>query len=38
MRMKPLERADLLAGRDRTLEAALAWIDQSKGSRTPQHP
>jgi len=34
----PLERADLLAGRDRTLEAALAWIDQSKGSRTPQHP
>lgn len=34
----PLERADLLAGRDRTMEAALAWIDKSKGSRTPQHP
>jgi carboxyl-terminal processing protease len=34
----PLDRADLLAGRDRTMEAALAWIDRSKGSRTPQHP
>jgi carboxyl-terminal processing protease len=34
----PLERADLLAGRDRAMEAALAWIDKSKGSRTPQHP
>jgi carboxyl-terminal processing protease len=34
----PLERADLLAGRDRTMEAALAWIDKSKASRAPQHP
>ena len=34
----PLDRADLLAGRDRTMEAALAWIDRSKGSKTPQHP
>ncbi len=23
----PLDRADLLAGRDRSMEAALAWID-----------
>jgi carboxyl-terminal processing protease len=34
----PLERADLLAGRDRTMEAALAWIDQSGSSRAAQHP
>jgi len=34
----PLERADLLAGRDRTMEAALAWIDKSPAPRTPQHP
>jgi carboxyl-terminal processing protease len=34
----PLERADLLAGRDRTVEAALAWIDQSGSSRAAQHP
>lgn len=34
----PLDRADLLAGRDRTMDAALAWIDESKSSRTPQHP
>jgi carboxyl-terminal processing protease len=26
----PLRRADLLAGQDRTLEAALAWIDRSR--------
>jgi carboxyl-terminal processing protease len=26
----PLRRGDLLAGRDRALEAALAWIDRSK--------
>ncbi len=26
----PLVRADLLAGRDRTLEAALAWIDRPR--------
>jgi carboxyl-terminal processing protease len=36
--MVPLTRADLLAGRDRTMEAALAWIDASRHSRTPQHP
>jgi carboxyl-terminal processing protease len=34
----PLDRADLLAGRDRTMEAALAWIDRAKGGKTPQHP
>jgi len=34
----PLERADLLAGRDRTLEAALAWIDRSPVSKRPQRP
>jgi carboxyl-terminal processing protease len=34
----PLDRADLLAGRDRTMEAALAWIDRSKPAGTPQHP
>ena len=34
----PLERADLLAGRDRTMEAALAWIDTSSASKAPQHP
>ena len=27
----PLRRDDLLAGRDATLEAALAWIDRSAG-------
>ena len=34
----PLDRADLLQGRDRSLEAALAWIDRAKASRTPQRP
>ncbi len=34
----PLDRADLLAGRDRTMEAALAWIDRSKNAGKPQHP
>ena len=29
-----LDRADLLAGRDRTLEAALAWIDTAGASKT----
>jgi carboxyl-terminal processing protease len=29
-----LERADLLAGRDRTLQAALAWFDTVTGART----
>ena len=28
----PLTRADLLAGRDRTLESALAWIDRARAS------
>jgi carboxyl-terminal processing protease len=30
----PLQRADLLDGRDRTLEAALAWIDSRSPVRT----
>ena len=30
----PLDRTDLLAGRDTTLEAALAWFDAGGGSRT----
>jgi carboxyl-terminal processing protease len=34
----PLDRRDLVAGRDRTLEAALAWIDKSRGTKTPQTP
>jgi len=34
----PLLREDLLAGHDRTLEAALAWIDAAAAGRTPQHP
>jgi carboxyl-terminal processing protease len=34
----PLTRADLLAGEDRTMQAALAWIDQARQPRTPQHP
>ena len=34
----PLERADLLAGRDRAMEAALAWIDRSSAGGPPQHP
>jgi carboxyl-terminal processing protease len=29
----PLTREDLLAGRDRPLEAALAWVDRAKASR-----
>ena len=33
-----LDRADLLAGRDRTLDAALAWIDKSRAVKTPQRP
>ena len=33
-----LNRDDLLAGRDRTLEAALAWIDRASLAKTPQHP
>ena len=34
----PLERTDLLAGRDRTMEAAMAWIDKSSHARTQQRP
>jgi carboxyl-terminal processing protease len=34
----PLDRADLLAGRDRTMDAALAWIARSRSPKTPQHP
>jgi carboxyl-terminal processing protease len=34
----PLRREDLLAGKDRTSEAALAWIDRSASEKTPQHP
>jgi len=34
----PLTREDLLAGRDRTMDAALAWIDRSAGAKTPQRP
>ena len=34
----PLDRRDLLAGRDRTMESALAWIDKSRGTKTPQTP
>jgi carboxyl-terminal processing protease len=34
----PLERADLLAARDRTMEAALAWIDRSSLGKAAQHP
>jgi carboxyl-terminal processing protease len=34
----PFRREDLLAGRDRTMEAALAWIDESRHVKTPQTP
>ena len=34
----PLTREDLLAGHDRPMEAALAWIDRSSRARTPQRP
>jgi hypothetical protein len=30
----PLDRAQLLGGHDRTLEAALAWFDTVNGART----
>jgi carboxyl-terminal processing protease len=33
-----LTREDLLAGRDRTLLAALAWFDRTRLAKTPQHP
>jgi carboxyl-terminal processing protease len=31
----PLTREDLLAGRDRALDAALAWIDKARADRRP---
>ena len=34
----PLRREDLLAGKDRTLDAALAWIDSSAAAKVPQRP
>jgi carboxyl-terminal processing protease len=34
--IQPIDRKELLAGRDRTLEAALAWIDRANPPRTPQ--
>jgi carboxyl-terminal processing protease len=34
----PLSREDLLAGRDRTLDAALAWIDRAREGRGLQTP
>ena len=34
----PLTRDDLLAARDRPLEAALTWIDRAKAAGTRQHP
>ena len=34
----PLRREDLLEGRDRTLEAALAWIDSAVAPKPPQRP
>jgi carboxyl-terminal processing protease len=36
--IQPLRREELLAGRDRPLEAALAWIDRTKAGSRPQHP
>ena len=34
----PLRRQDLLDGKDRTLDAALAWIDRAVRPKTPQRP
>jgi carboxyl-terminal processing protease len=34
----PLTRADLLANRDATLDAALAWIDRTRTGTRLQHP
>lgn len=36
--IQPLDRRELLAGRDRPLEAALAWIDRANASPGPQRP
>ena len=34
----PLTREDLLAGEDKTMQAALAWVDRARHPKTPQHP
>jgi C-terminal processing protease CtpA/Prc len=34
----PLTREDLLAGEDKTMQAALAWVDRASHPKTPQHP
>jgi carboxyl-terminal processing protease len=34
----PIDRRDLLAGRDGTLEAALQWIDEVRHASRPQRP
>jgi carboxyl-terminal processing protease len=34
----PLTREDLLGGRDRTMQAALAWFDRERQAKAPQHP
>lgn len=34
----PLSRESLLSGRDRTLEAALAWIDRARAAGVPERP
>ena len=36
--IQPLRREELLEGRDRPLEAALAWIDRTRGGAVPQAP
>ncbi len=36
--IQPLRRADLLAGRDPALDAALAWIDREKERSAASHP
>jgi carboxyl-terminal processing protease len=36
--IQPIDRNELLAGHDRPLEAALAWIDRANAARAPQHP
>ena len=36
--IQPLHREELLAGRDRPLEAALAWIDRMRAGTAPQTP
>jgi carboxyl-terminal processing protease len=36
--IQPIDRNELLAGHDKPLEAALAWIDRANTPRAPQHP